>query len=281
MLKIKICILLLTAIVLSSCTSKFIYNHLDWALEWYIDDLVTLNDDQEWQVRGVIESILKWHRKNQLPFYISSLEEAEEAINTEITLGFLKRFYFGHEKAWMNLKYQTAPSLVNPLRTLSNAQVRELEKNLQDQEKDVIKDYVYKSTEELTNERIARMIDRLDFWIGDLNKQQQQVVVDWSHKVRIQTDDWMKSRKLWQSNFVKIVKEKRHKPNFNDLLLEHFQNSRKYWPDGYEQNYYFNVNLTLAMIAELGKQLTTDQKEKLLDRVVEIRSHIVEIYKDD
>ena len=279
-MKIRICIFLLATSFLYSCSTKFIYNHLDWALEWYIDDLVTLNDDQEWKVRDAVNSILTWHRKNQLPFYISSLEEAEESVNTEITSGFLKRFYYGHEKAWINLKFHMTPTLAELLKTLNDSQVNELEKNLQSQEKDITKEYLNKSSEELVNERIERMIDRLDYWIGDLNKQQEQIVVNWAHRVKVQTNEWINTRKLWQTNLVMLVRESRNKLQFNELMLEHFQNSRKYWPDGYEKNYYFNVNQTLEMIAELGKVLTAKQKEKLLDRIVEIREQIVEIYKE-
>lgn len=280
-MKIKILLLLLLISLLYACTTRFIYNHLDWAIEWYVDDLVTLNEDQEWLIRDSIKSLLSWHRSNQLPFYISSLKEAEEAVKSEITLSFLKRFYYGHEKAWMNLKHHITPSVTRSLKTLSNSQVNELEDNLQSQEKDVTRDYINKSPEELTEERIQRMAERLEFWVGDLSKKQQQIVVDWGYTVKVQTNEWMKARKLWQSNFIRIVRESRYKATFNDLIMEHFQNSRKYWPDGYEKNYYFNVEHTLKMIVNIGKQLTESQKEKLTERIADIRQQLQKIHKDD
>lgn len=280
-MKIRVCILILTTSVLYSCSTRFLYNHLDWALEWYIDDLVTLTDNQEWQVRVAIESLLDWHRKNQLPFYVSTLEEAETAVKSEITLSFLKRFYYGHEKAWMNLKYHITPTMAGLLKTLSDSQITELQKNMKEQEEDVTKDYRNKTTEQIVNDRITRMIDRLDYWIGDLNKEQEQIVVSWSHRVKPQTTEWMSSRAMWQTNFLKIVRASRHKSEFNELMLEHFQNSRKYWPDGYEQAYYFNVELTLKMITALGRNLSDKQKEKLLDRIGDIKEQLIEIYKED
>ena len=280
-MKIKIFLLVLTVSFLYACSARFLYNHLDWALEWYIDDLVTLNDDQEWQVRKAIESMLAWHRVNQLPFYISSLEEAETAVETEITLSFLKRFYYGHEKAWMNLKYHITPTLAGQLKTLSDAQIDELEENLKSQEKKVTEKHINKTPEELVNERVERMIDRLDYWIGDLNKQQQQIVVNWSHTVKPQINEWINSRKQWQTNFIRIVRDSRTKPQFNELMMEHFQNSRKYWPEGYERSYYFNVEHTLKMIVEIGEHLSKKQKQKLIDRISSLRNHLSDIYNDD
>lgn len=280
MTKIKVFTLLLALSFLYACSARFIYNHLDWALEWYIDDLVTLNEDQEWRVRGAVNSLLAWHRVNQLPFYISSLDEAQTAVNSEITLSFLKRFYYGHEKAWMNLKYQLTPTLAGLLKTLSDSQVNQLENNLKSQEKDVTEDFIDKTPEQLVEGRTERMIGRLEYWIGDLNKQQQQIVVNWSHTVKPQTNDWINSRKQWQTNFVKIIRESRQKSQFNELMVEHFQNSRKYWPDGYEKSYYYNVEHTLQMISDIGKHLSKKQKEKLIDRITGLKEHLTEIHQD-
>ena len=280
-MKIKVCLLLIATLLLTSCTTKLLYNYADWALEWYVSDLVTLNDDQEWKLREAIESTLEWHRKNQIPLYIQTLDELEEAVNSEITLTFLKRYYFAHEKGWMELKYHITPTLAGLLKTLSDSQVKELDENMQEQENDLRKKYVEKSLEEQIQDRSERMIDRTEDWIGDLNGKQKQIVVNWSNQVKQVADQWAYSRQQWQTNFIKIVRESRNKPEFNELMMEHFQNSRKYWPTGYEAAYYYNVDLTLKMIVDIGKEMSSKQKTKFLDKIASLKNQFREIYKGD
>lgn len=280
-MKIKVCLLFTASLLLSSCTTKLLYNYADWALEWYIDDLVTLNDDQEWKLRQAIESTLEWHRKNQIPFYIQTLNELEDEVKSELTPGFLKRFYFAHEKGWMELKYHITPTMAGLLKTLSSSQVDELDENMQEQEQELRKKYVEKSQEKLTKERAERMIDRMEDWIGDLNDKQKQLVVNWSHEVKKVADQWAYSRQQWQSNFIRIVRESRSTPEFNALMMEHFQNSRKYWPEGYEAAYYYNVDLTLKMIADIAKVMSGKQKKEFLENIGNLNKQLTEIYNGE
>ena len=279
-MKTKISLLLLITLLISSCSTKFAYNYLDWAIEWYIEDLVTLNNDQEWDVTEAAESTLAWHRKNQLPFYIKTLNEAEDAFKQGISLKFLKRFYFSHEKGWMDLKYHITPTLAGLLKTLDDHQVNELEQNMKEQEEELVSKYVDKPQQELVSERTERMIDRLEPWIGELSKQQIQLVVNWSHQVKTTTNQWSSSRQQWQAHFIKIVRDYRKTSQFHTLMLEHFQNSRKYWPKGYEESYYQNIDLTLNMIVKIGNELSKKQKEHLLEEIGELKEQLIEIVED-
>ena len=65
----------LLCLLLSACSTKLAYNYLDWILEWYVADLVNLTEDQEWQLNDALTKELAWHRKQQLPLYIKSLDQ--------------------------------------------------------------------------------------------------------------------------------------------------------------------------------------------------------------
>ena len=80
-MKRNILISFLLCLLLSACSTKLAYNYLDWILEWYVADLVNLTEDQEWQLNGALTRELVWHRKQQLPLYIKSLDELSDAIS--------------------------------------------------------------------------------------------------------------------------------------------------------------------------------------------------------
>ena len=48
--------LLLCCLVLSACGIKLIYNRLDWVVPFYVDDYITLDEDQQITMRSAIRS---------------------------------------------------------------------------------------------------------------------------------------------------------------------------------------------------------------------------------
>ena len=75
MKKIKPTLLcLLLAVLVSGCGFRFVYNHLDWWTNWYLDDYVTLNKQQKQVFDEQFEQLHLWHRKTQLPAYAQQLK---------------------------------------------------------------------------------------------------------------------------------------------------------------------------------------------------------------
>ncbi|OEF25762.1 hypothetical protein A1QC_08320 [Vibrio rumoiensis 1S-45] len=60
---------------LSACSStQFFYDRLDWMVAQYVDRYVTLNDDQESQLKQSVNDVKQWHREHQLPQYIDNID---------------------------------------------------------------------------------------------------------------------------------------------------------------------------------------------------------------
>jgi len=269
-----------TITLFTACTTKIMYNYLDWIAEWYATDLVTLNDEQDWLLNDAVKSELAWHRKHQLPFYIESLEELEKNIQAGLSQDHLKKFYTIHEHGWVELKHRLAPTISRLLKTLSDGQINELEKNLKDQENDLAEKYVNKPADELITERSERMVDKIEDWTGSLNKQQIQLIQNWSLKVKPVSKTWIETRKQWQTNLIHILRYNRDNPDYNNLMKDLFYKSRKFWPDWYHDAYYQNVDMTLAMFANLTNQLTYKQQQRLLNKIDALKIQFIELYDE-
>lgn len=256
------------------------YNYLDWIVDWYVTDLVTLNDEQDWLLNDAIKSELSWHRKHQLPFYIESLEQLEKNIQAGLKKNQLEDFYKIHEQGWMDLKRRLTPTFTRLLKTLSINQIRELEQNLKEQEDDLADEYVNKPADELISRRSERTIDKIEKWTGSLNDQQIQLIQKWSSKVKPAAKTWIDTRRQWQANLIKILRYNRDQPDYNNLMQDLFYNSRKFWPAWYHDAYYQNVDMTLTMFTELINQLTAKQKQRLLKRINSLKNQIVELYDE-
>ena len=66
------------ALGVASCTN-FFYNRLDTLAAWYIQDLVSLDDDQRSNLRSWLEGTLQWHRKSELMRYVQFLRDLSGA----------------------------------------------------------------------------------------------------------------------------------------------------------------------------------------------------------
>src|SRR5687768_1770525 len=75
-------LLLLSAVALSvtACTNYF-YNRLDTLAAWYIQDLVSLDDDQRSDLRSWLEGTLQWHRRSELRRYATFLRNLAGTAN--------------------------------------------------------------------------------------------------------------------------------------------------------------------------------------------------------
>ena len=67
-------LLIAIIIFLGGCSTKFTYNNLDWLIHWYIDDYVSLSDNQEALFDKYFADWQSWHRSQELGKYIEHLK---------------------------------------------------------------------------------------------------------------------------------------------------------------------------------------------------------------
>src|SRR6186713_622496 len=81
-LQARVVVLLLLTLTLGAvagCTN-FFYDKLDTLARWYIQDLVSLDNDQRSDVHAWLESTLRWHRQSELTRYAQYLRELSNTV---------------------------------------------------------------------------------------------------------------------------------------------------------------------------------------------------------
>jgi len=124
------------------------------------------------------------------------------------------------------------------------------------------------------------MIDKIEDWTGSLDKQQAQIVRDWSAQVKPISKTWIQTRRDWQASLIQTLRKQRKNPEYPELMKDLFYNSRKFWPDWYHEAYYQNVDLTLAMFTTLVNNLTEKQKQRLLNKLGRLKNQFIELYDE-
>lgn len=278
---VKLIASLLLCLLLGACSTKMAYNYLDWILEWYVGDLVSLTEDQEWQFRNALARQLDWHRKKQLPLYVKSLDDLHNAIDNEFTFESLQRIYNEQEKGLNELIKQITPKLSELLVTLSDTQVEQLLENLEEQNQELEEEYVKKPGDELVTQRAERMIDRAENWVGTLSDSQTQLITSWSRQIRPTAEQWIANRRTWQTKLGGILREKRHTAHFNKHVEDLFVNSDKTWPSSYRADFEYNRNLVFTMLVNLENTLSDRQRQHLFEEIEVLRKQLTELHQQN
>jgi len=278
---VKLIASLLLCLLLGACSTKMAYNYLDWILEWYVGDLVSLSEDQEWQFRNALARQLDWHRKKQLPLYVKSLDDLRNAINNGLTVEALQRIYHDQENGLNELIKQITPTLSELLATLSDSQVEQLMENLEEQNQELEDEYVKKSRDELVAQRAERMIDRAENWVGTLNESQTQLITNWSRQIRPTAEQWIANRRAWQTKLGSSLREKRQTAEFNKYIEDLFVNSDRTWPDSYRTDFEYNRNLVFNMLVNLENALSDQQRQHLFEEIAVLRKQLTELHQQN
>jgi hypothetical protein len=133
----RLSVIALLAIWLGGCTTGFVYNRLDWVVSWYVNGLVSLDDAQEAQLKSMVQQTLDWHRRSQLPRYVSLLEQLDRETDQPVTAQALERRYQEIGAMLDDFLRQVLPGAAGLLRTLTPEQIAELGESLTEDNEEI------------------------------------------------------------------------------------------------------------------------------------------------
>ena len=206
MLKIKsIFICLVLAVLVSGCSFRFIYNHLDWWTNWYLDDYITLNDQQQKIFDEEFEQLHLWHRETQLPLYLQQLNDIKLLINSEISPGQVSNNLAQLLQHWQSFLVAAEPKLQALAFSLSKSQKQQLLTALAENNQDNIDDYENLNDIDWYEERSDEQIEQLKSWFGKLTKIQKARVKKMSDKYQKSFMTRMAYRQRWSNEFAQLL----------------------------------------------------------------------------
>lgn len=212
-------VLLLVALVTAGCSStKLTYRYADWGIVWWVEDYVTLTDEQERQLSADLETLMQWHCSSELPRYQEWLAELESDVAggppEQGTVSYHQQRLFAF---FPELLERITPVAANLLSTLSDRQVKELAENMARSQRETREEFLAETPEKTARARAERTADRMERWLGPLSPQQQEIIDQWSANRESQTEIWLQGRRNWQQALLERLEERRL-PDFEERL---------------------------------------------------------------
>lgn len=261
----------------SSCSSKLIYNNLDWISYWYIDDFVTLTDQQEIEFDPALEQFLEWHREAELQKYITQIKLIQQDINN----GLNKRDIAGHLKAfkgfWQNILIQLEPGLVMLSTSLSEEQIEEFLNITEQRNLDEIKEHNALTAQQRLDERFDKIENRVESFVGNLSVSQHQLIKNANENLLSTFDEWITFRRAWANSIRAAFTLRNDKPALEKaishlILQADTLRSQQFWT-----KIEHNQALWIATLEELAASLSQKQLKKLNNKLDDITVDIEDL----
>ncbi|GAA5187502.1 DUF6279 family lipoprotein [Ferrimonas gelatinilytica] len=187
----------LMVLALSACSTRMLYNWLDWLIPWEVSDYVTLTPAQERQLDSLVAKALAWHKAEELPRYVDHLESLNGEVARPMTAEQVRAHFDRSHAHWDRLFTELIPMMVPFIQSFSDAQVNELLAEARKQERERREEYASLTEEERVekaNERIEKSIRKQ---IGPLTSE-QKAIIDRYNRDRNQTlEQWLAYRNIW------------------------------------------------------------------------------------
>lgn len=196
-------LILLTALLLSGCGAKFVYNNLAMISPWYVDDFVDLDREQAALYQSHLQDIHQWHRTHELPEYHRLLSELRDHLdNTALDEAFLSSHLLQLRQRWQVLITRATPALTEMAKSLTDEQIQSLQQALEEANQERLEEA---DSPAQHRKDIQKGIAR---WLGKLTPQQQQWVADFAGANPDRSEATVRAHRAFQQQLFTLLAQR-------------------------------------------------------------------------
>ena len=262
-------------VMLTSCSTRFFYNQLDWLMPWYLDDYVSVESHQEPYFDKTVDNFLTWHRYQQLPSYSDFLGRLQTLVD-QPSLETLNQQFLKLD-GFITTLYQEFGSQFSPLVSILSVEQKQiLIENIREKNQEYAEDFIVigeVAARKKGQEKIEEIVEK---WLGSLKEDQQQIIYQFSLNTKWMAPGLLQARQKWVDELEttllnKTVNEQKVAPFFD--------NRRLFWSADLQQQYRQNSDLLASFILQLLSSADSDQKLHLLDRLNDYQQDFIQLSK--
>ncbi|AEP30091.1 DUF6279 family lipoprotein [Brumicola nitratireducens] len=260
-------------LLLSGCSTKFVYKNLDWLVYWYVDDFVELSDEQERMVDVKLATWLEWHKNTEIPKYVAHLNELSDDIRLQ-QISLDKMDYHQQKAAehWTRLKAKIIPDLVEMAQMLTQEQVDSMFKEIDEMNKDEEKErqeLLAKSPEQRQKRSIKRNIKNLERWLGDITSEQESLVENMYGQYHSNGELWLEYRVRYQAELRSLFNKSDRGDEFKAKLNRLLMQPEEYRSELLNQRNDENRNSYKTFLLAVDALATDEQRTHLLSEIAD------------
>ena len=258
------------ATLLVSCTfTKFAYNQANTIAAWMADDYFELNAQQKDDFQKRFERFYAWHRYQQLPEYAQFLRTARTRLSDGLAHDEVLWFSDGLRTRMRTAARQAAPEAAALLATLTPAQIENLQRKWDKDNRKYVKEHkLNASLQERQEAEAKRIIKQVKDWLAPLNNEQEQRVMVLARELPPIHEQRYAERLRRQKELLEVLAHRHEDPQrFTARLTDWMVN----WERGRSAEYQRQLDASWQKRAELfvavDRMLTPQQRNTALNRI--------------
>ena len=251
---------LAAVLALSGCALLVNYTVINWQVKWRLDDYVSWNVLQQQEFEAAILDTLRWHKTTQLDEYrefLLTLKNLQRPLSESQAMDL----YVRGELLGRNIMEYALPHTVVMLRDISDAQVRDILDEVDEQTAEWQKDYGEMSADEWQQDRLERTEKSLRRFIGKLDEPQRAKLADWAVQFRDIREDWFAQRRVWRDNFA-VALAGREQAQFDDRMAQLMVRVDELQSRDYREYWQSATRSTIALMAEIYNSMSEKQQRE-------------------
>ncbi len=205
----RLALILFAALLLQSCSAvRLGYSNADSLARWSIDQYLDLSPEQDALTRERLTRLLSWHRKTQLPDYVTVLRQGKDfaagqpTVSDALTLGddLIRRVRVVADQA--------TPDIADLMATLTPAQIDRMAARFADKNIDLAKDMRLAEGEAAQHKvRYKRLLERSEYWFGDFSSEQENALRRMVEAQDPGSQFWFEERLRRQRELVDLMRQ--------------------------------------------------------------------------
>jgi hypothetical protein len=252
---------------LSACSFSFIYNNLDWWSNWYLDDYVTLNQEQQQVFDTTFDELHSWHRQTQLREYYLQLTALKKQVDSGISQKNIHDHLASMKNHWFVVREKAKPQLISLIDTLSENQRQQVIDEIEYVNKERLEDYDELTKEEWYKESCNERQKQFKKWIGKLNKDQKVEVCNFVQELSSTFHHRMDYRIKWHSDFKQALVMDINKQQYEVMFTELISNPESLKSDEYVKLSDKNSDVSVKIFHYIMNNLTKKQRNRFNNEI--------------
>jgi hypothetical protein len=266
-------LLLVLLLLLAGCSSTtFFYNRLDFVLPWYLERYVNLDRAQSEQTDILLAPLMEWHRREELPRYITFLDDLERELAQPLNLATIEAYTQRAEFAWYRLRDPLLDALLVLGDSLSEVQIDEFIATLEKKQRKYERKYLDRSEEEFREDALENLAESIEDYLGRLEAPQLErldLAVETLHR---SDGVWLAERADW---IVAMRQQLKREFGWERRIVAVI----RYWESQLDPQtralYEHNTAVVQAALVDVLNTRSERQDRHLRERIADLREDLV------
>ena len=264
---------LTAALMLSGCSAtKLAYNNAPDLGYWWLDGYLDLGDAQSLKLRTDLSTLHGWHRQNELPLYIGTLENLRRLAPANVTAEQACELGDGLKVRFQSLLNQAEPALLSLAQNVKADQLTHLSQQFEKHNKKWRTEWMEGTPTERTARRQKQLLNRVEMLYGRAEEPQLAVLraalatsefdADWRYRdlLRRQQDALAFLRRVVDGQLSEAALKKEVRALMANTLES---------PDIEYRNYSAKISKeSCQFLAALHNSTTSAQRRTLQDKLL-------------